>query len=147
VIDLGDSRYAFEPGDGIDVRVRFESGDPRLTADARWCGDAADFRSRIAPARTFALARDLPEIARLGLARHVDPRAVVVVLPGAVHCDGPFAPDEPARHKLLDLVGDFYLRGGPPVGVVDARRPGHTANAAAIARALAERIVVDVRDE
>jgi UDP-3-O-[3-hydroxymyristoyl] N-acetylglucosamine deacetylase len=143
IVEVGASQYVFAPGESIEVRVQFETGDPRLLPDARWCGDASDFVSRIAPARTFALARDLPEIARLGLARHVDLRAVVVVTPDAVHCDGSFEADEPARHKLLDLVGDLYVHGGPPLGVVDARRPGHTATALAVARALREGILVD----
>lgn len=37
-------------------------------------------------------------------------------------------PNEPARHKLLDLVGDFYLIGKPIKGKVIAKRPGHFAN-------------------
>jgi UDP-3-O-[3-hydroxymyristoyl] N-acetylglucosamine deacetylase/3-hydroxyacyl-[acyl-carrier-protein] dehydratase len=37
-------------------------------------------------------------------------------------------PNEPARHKLLDLVGDFYLVGKPIKGKVVAKRPGHYAN-------------------
>ncbi|MDA3867362.1 MAG: bifunctional UDP-3-O-[3-hydroxymyristoyl] N-acetylglucosamine deacetylase/3-hydroxyacyl-ACP dehydratase [Salinivirgaceae bacterium] len=37
-------------------------------------------------------------------------------------------PNEPARHKLLDLVGDFYLIGRPIKGKVIAKRPGHFAN-------------------
>src|SRR5207302_3374159 len=35
--------------------------------------------------------------------------------------------NEVAKHKLLDLIGDFALYGGPPLGRVVARRPGHTA--------------------
>ena len=37
-------------------------------------------------------------------------------------------PNEPARHKLLDLVGDLYLLGKPVKGHVYASRPGHFAN-------------------
>lgn len=37
-------------------------------------------------------------------------------------------PNEPARHKLLDLVGDFMLIGKPIKGKVVAKRPGHYAN-------------------
>jgi UDP-3-O-[3-hydroxymyristoyl] N-acetylglucosamine deacetylase len=65
-----------------------------------------------------------------------------VLAPGVVHHAGrPFSADEPARHKLLDLIGDLYLHGGPPLGLVRALRPGHAANAAAIQQALAEGIV------
>jgi UDP-3-O-[3-hydroxymyristoyl] N-acetylglucosamine deacetylase len=141
-IDVGASRYEFEPGDRVALRVAFETEDPRLARHASWDGDPSDFRERIAPARTFALARDLEAIGRLGLARHVDPAAVVVVMPDAIHGRGAFAPDEPARHKLLDLVGDFYLHGGPPRGTVTARRPGHGPTLEAIVRARREGILV-----
>lgn len=37
-------------------------------------------------------------------------------------------PNEPARHKLLDLIGDLYLLGKPLKGHVIAYKPGHFAN-------------------
>jgi len=137
VVRVGSSRYAFAPGDGVEVAVRVELDDGRLRPDARWAGDAEDFRTRVAPARTFARLRDVEELARRGLARHVDPACVVVIAPDRVHsADRPFAPDEPARHKLLDLVGDCYLFGGPPRGRLHAVRPGHSANVRALAEAM-----------
>jgi UDP-3-O-[3-hydroxymyristoyl] N-acetylglucosamine deacetylase len=146
VVDVGESRYAFAPGPGVDVTVAiaFEGfDDARIAPEARWQGEAADFRDRIASARTFALARDIAELLSAGLARGVDPTSVVVIAPEAVHCAGrPYSADEPARHKLLDLLGDLYLHGGPPRGQVRATRPGHAANAQAMARALADGIVV-----
>jgi UDP-3-O-[3-hydroxymyristoyl] N-acetylglucosamine deacetylase/3-hydroxyacyl-[acyl-carrier-protein] dehydratase len=36
--------------------------------------------------------------------------------------------NEPARHKLLDIIGDLYLLGKPLKGHVTATRPGHHAN-------------------
>jgi len=37
-------------------------------------------------------------------------------------------PAEFALHKALDLIGDFYLLGGPLIGRVRAVRPGHSLN-------------------
>ena len=37
-------------------------------------------------------------------------------------------PNEPARHKLLDLIGDLYLLGVPLCAEIVANRPGHFAN-------------------
>lgn len=37
-------------------------------------------------------------------------------------------PNEPARHKVLDLLGDLYLVGGPIKGQILAARPGHQSN-------------------
>ncbi len=143
VIEVGASRYELTPHDGVDVQARLELAGARVEPEARWLGDPVDFRRRIAPARTFCTVADFDELARLSLARHVDPASVVVLGPDAVYCAGAaFEPDEPSRHKLLDLIGDLYLYGGPPLGRLRAIRPGHTANHQALARALREGVLV-----
>jgi UDP-3-O-[3-hydroxymyristoyl] N-acetylglucosamine deacetylase len=154
VLEVGPSVYHFAPaaphldarGDcATEVEVYVELDDPRLEAEARWDGTPDDFRTRIASARTFALARDLEELARRGLARHVPPTSVVLLAPDAIHSAGrPFSPDEPARHKLLDFLGDLYLRGGAPLGTIRAIRPGHTSNAHALRRAWEEGVLIPV---
>ncbi len=40
----------------------------------------------------------------------------------------PRFPNEPARHKALDVIGDFYLLGKPIKAHIIASRPGHAAN-------------------
>ena len=140
--EVGPSRFEFAPGPEVDVSVQIDLGDARFVPEARWQGAPADFVERIAPARTFTLAREVEELVRRGLARHVDPGSVVVIAPDAVHHAGrPFTPDEPARHKLLDLIGDLYLHGGPAEGGFRAIRPGHASNDRAIRRAIDEGIL------
>lgn len=140
-VHVGASRYEFAVAPAVEVQVRFATDDPRVAPEARWHGDPSDFRARIAPARTFAFLADLGRLAERGLARGVDPASVILLAPDAVHCVAPYSPDEPARHKLLDLVGDSYLCGGPPLGRLRAVRPGHSANALAFRRALADGIL------
>lgn len=136
-IDVGSSRYAFRPRGARVVEVDVDFGDPRLERGARWAGDVIDFRDRIAQARTFGFVHELEELMARGLASHVDPESVVVVSPDGILSSGrPFLPDEPARHKLLDLIGDLYAHGGPPLGEVRAARPGHAATHEAVRRAL-----------
>jgi UDP-3-O-[3-hydroxymyristoyl] N-acetylglucosamine deacetylase len=143
VVHVGSSRYELTPSDATEVEVYLELDDPRLARHARWGGDPDDFCTRIAPARTFAFAREIDELLRRGLARHVDPASVVLIAPEAIHHAGrPFSSDEPARHKLLDLIGDLYLHGGPPLGRVCAVRPGHSANTRAILEARADGVLV-----
>jgi UDP-3-O-[3-hydroxymyristoyl] N-acetylglucosamine deacetylase len=142
-LEWGSSRYEFTPSSGVEIQVVYETDDSRILAEAGWLGDPDDFRRRIAPARTFALAGDVEELLRGGLARHVDPTAVVVIAPEAIHHAGqPFSADEPARHKLLDLLGDLYLLGGPPLGRIRALRPGHAANVGAFRQARARGVLV-----
>ena len=133
---VGESRFTFGRADSVSVTVQLDFGDDRIASVARWAGDATDFDERIAPARTFAFERDLDEITKAGLVRHVDPDSAVLIA-DAIHSSGrPFSSDEPARHKLLDLMGDAYLHGGIPRGTLVAYRPGHSVNHAAFDRAL-----------
>jgi UDP-3-O-[3-hydroxymyristoyl] N-acetylglucosamine deacetylase len=135
-IRVGESRYVFEPHDGVALEVHIEFDDPRIAKTARWDGDPRDFRERIAVARTFGFAHEVEALAARGLASHVAPDSVIVFAPDAVLFSGrPFEADEPARHKLLDLAGDLFVHGGPPIGRVIAHRPGHAATHAAVARA------------
>jgi len=141
-VRVGDSVYAFSPAESVEVEVTIDFGDPRLAAHAGWNGTPADFRDRIAPARTFGFAREVEALAARGLASHVAPESVVVVTDeNILHAGRAFAADEPARHKLLDLVGDLFVHGGPPRGRIVAHRPGHRATHDAVLRSLDERIM------
>lgn len=145
--EVARSRYAFEVADAPLVEVDADFSDPRLAPRASWAGDESVYVATIAPARTFAFAADVPDLAARGLGRGVDPESVVVIADGAILSAGPpFSPDEPARHKLLDLLGDLYVRGGPPIGRVLARRPGHAATHVAVARALAEGVLASAEE-
>lgn len=146
-VEVGASRYELRESErgeeAIAVEVTVDFDRPGLAKTARWDGDPEDFRVRIAGARTFGFEHEVEELMARGLASHVTPGSVVVIGHDRVLSAGaPFAADEPARHKLLDLVGDLYLHGGPPIGSVHATRPGHAATHEAMRRALAEGLVV-----
>ncbi len=139
----GESRYAFRRAAGVELEVTIDFGLAWMNPSAAWRGDADDFARRIAPARTFVTAGEIEELANRGLAAHADPKSVVVLDASGPRAAGaPCLPDEPARHKLLDLAGDLFLHGGPPRGAVRALRPGHAATHRAVKRALAEGILV-----
>jgi UDP-3-O-[3-hydroxymyristoyl] N-acetylglucosamine deacetylase len=141
-VQVAESRYVFHRASGIQIAVTIDFGDARLAPSAEWNGDARDFALRIAPARTFAFAHEVEAMADRGLGSHVTPSSVVVISQDSVLSAGaPFSPDEPARHKLLDLVGDLFLYGGPPWGALSAYRPGHRATSAAMREALESGIV------
>ena len=131
------SVYRFTPGPHASVRVAIDFPAPVGHQAAAWDGDAEDFATRIAPARTFGWVHELAALQAAGRAAEVDPASVIVFdETGPLPQCRPPDPDEPARHKLLDLVGDLALYGGPPLGLVDASRPGHTATHAVVQRAL-----------
>lgn len=86
------------------------------------------YAEQVAPARTLVLSEEIPTVQALGLGKGLDEDSVLIVgLEGYVNA--PRFPDEPARHKLLDLVGDLALAGVPirMLNVV-AERSGHRAN-------------------
>jgi UDP-3-O-[3-hydroxymyristoyl] N-acetylglucosamine deacetylase len=148
-IDVGASRYEIRPPSHqaeMRVEVEVDFDDLRLERHARWNGDPADFRERIASARTFGFERELGDLMARGLASHVEPESVVVVAKDRILSAGrPFRADEPVRHKLLDLVGDLYGHGGPFHGSLRATRPGHAATHEAMTRAIADGLLMLTR--
>lgn len=124
--------------DGVKVAVGKGSGEWRFMYDVspRWPGIQAyethdvitDYASDIAPARTFALAEEVPQIIQLGLGRGLDEHSAVIVGIEGYKNEARY-PDELARHKLLDVIGDLYLSGVPArfLNVV-AEKSGHRTN-------------------
>jgi UDP-3-O-[3-hydroxymyristoyl] N-acetylglucosamine deacetylase len=136
---VGESRFSFEPESTVDLSVSIEFDSPGIGAqNANWNGTVERFMAELAPARTFGFRSQYGQLQALGRARHVDPRAVMVLeQDGSVAAPGAAANHvEFARHKLLDLIGDLYLFGGPPLGKLAARRPGHRANHQAVRQAI-----------
>jgi UDP-3-O-[3-hydroxymyristoyl] N-acetylglucosamine deacetylase len=138
----GESRYTFVPGDGSRVEATLSFDDDRIDPVASWDGSVFDYVSRIATARTFAFEHELSGLIAAGHASHVAPESVVVLSHDRILASGRrFERDEPARHKLLDLIGDLFLYGGPPRGFVHAFRPGHSATHAVMRDAVARGVV------
>jgi UDP-3-O-acyl N-acetylglucosamine deacetylase len=93
------------------------------------------FRRDLARCRTYVLEHEALELQRQGIGRHLKPSEILVFGPkGLIENKLRFS-DEPARHKILDLVGDLALCGFDLVGHVVAYRSGHPLNVD-LARAL-----------
>lgn len=93
--------------------------------------------NEIAPARTTAFDFEVEAAQAAGLGRGLDESSCLVLGPEGYVNEARFE-DEPARHKLLDLIGDLWLARVPFQALnVDASRSGHTANVAAAARLIA----------
>ena len=137
-ISRGNAVYVFTPGRDVALRVDVEFRAPVGRQSAAWSGDADDFVKRIAPARTFGWADEHAALLASGRAAAVDLAAVLVYGDdGAIAGCRPATKNEAARHKLLDLIGDLAIHGGPPRGSLTAQRPGHAATHAVVAQAFA----------
>ncbi|NQT32223.1 MAG: UDP-3-O-[3-hydroxymyristoyl] N-acetylglucosamine deacetylase [Candidatus Omnitrophica bacterium] len=91
--------------------------------------DQDSFVKEIAPARTFCLKREAFFLRILGLGRGATTDNTLIM-----GNKGPFRtnlrfPDEPVRHKILDLIGDLYVLGVPVIGRIVAEKSGHDLNA------------------
>jgi UDP-3-O-acyl N-acetylglucosamine deacetylase len=88
------------------------------------------FREEVAPARTFGFLKDMKAMAAMGLASggRLD-NCILIDDEKIVNTTLRF-PEEFARHKILDVMGDLYLLGRPIRGRVIARKTGHSDNIA-----------------
>jgi UDP-3-O-[3-hydroxymyristoyl] N-acetylglucosamine deacetylase/3-hydroxyacyl-[acyl-carrier-protein] dehydratase len=93
--------------------------------------DRDTFIEQIAPARTFVLERDLEALRQAGWIKGGRLESAVVVGKDKILNAEPLRfPDEFVRHKVLDLLGDLFLLGGPILGHVTALRSGHQGHVA-----------------
>ena len=118
------------PAGRFRIACTIAFGDPLL--DAQYLNlvlDPETFARELAPARTFGFYREALPLLQQGLIRGTGLDNTVVIGPGAIFSRGGLRfPDEFVRHKMLDLIGDLALLGGPLRATVLAVKPGHRLN-------------------
>lgn len=135
----------------VEVKVNFES--PVLSNQYASMERVSEFAEEIAPARTFVFVREIEPLVRAGLIKGGDLENAIVIHDspmtqeqldsiadlmgvarrqvttyGYINSTSLFYDNEPARHKLVDVIGDIALIGRPLKGKVIATKPGHTIN-------------------
>lgn len=135
----------------VDVMVQFDS--PVLNNQFASLGAMENFSKDIAQSRTFVFVREIEPLVKANLIKGGDLENAVVIydreMPqseldqladtmgvphkqvsefGYIQASPLRWDNEPARHKLLDIVGDLALIGRPLKGKVIATRPGHSIN-------------------
>jgi UDP-3-O-[3-hydroxymyristoyl] N-acetylglucosamine deacetylase len=88
--------------------------------------------SEIAPARTFGFLPEVRRMSEMGLAAGGRLDNFILFDDQKVVNTTLRFPDECARHKVLDLMGDLYLLGRPVIGRVTASKTGHSDNLALV---------------
>ncbi|MBQ7192217.1 MAG: UDP-3-O-acyl-N-acetylglucosamine deacetylase [Paludibacteraceae bacterium] len=145
------SRMVLLPAVRYEAEVKIMFDSPILTEQSALLDDLALYKESISPARTFCFLREIELLLHLGLIKGGDMNNALVIYDkkmnqwllnrladklGQPHLDneqlGYLTPlkfdNEPARHKLLDLVGDMSLLGRRIIGHIYAERPGHGFN-------------------
>ena len=134
----------------VDVHIGFDS--PVLNNQFASLSSLSDYTTEISNARTFVFVREIEQLVKLNLIKGGDLKNAIVIYDKQVsqedfdnladlmhqpHQDaaklgylngGVKFPNEPARHKLLDVIGDLALIGKPIKGKVIATYPGHKIN-------------------
>lgn len=135
----------------IETKVAFES--PVLTNQFATLENLDDFATEIGSSRTFVFVREIEPLVKGNLIKGGDLDNAIVIYDSPMSQDEldkiadlmnaphknvtefgyvnekPLTSDnEPARHKLMDVLGDISLIGRPLKGKIIATRPGHSIN-------------------
>jgi UDP-3-O-[3-hydroxymyristoyl] N-acetylglucosamine deacetylase / 3-hydroxyacyl-[acyl-carrier-protein] dehydratase len=132
----GEATLSAEPGAGDRLVLTYNldyGPDAPIGRQSRLVDDFPEsFREELAPSRTFLLESEAKALREAGIGSRTTASDLLVFGP-----DGPIDnalrfPDEPVRHKILDMVGDLALIGKDLTGHVVAHRSGHQLNAALV---------------
>lgn len=124
----GHARYEYHLDYGQDSPIESQSYRGTLSVQ-RFCAE-------LAPARTFVTAQQVAQLQAQGVGKHVGPQDLLVFDERGLVDNSFRFPNECARHKTLDLIGDLALVGVELIGRFVSHRGGHRLNAA-LARQLA----------
>src|SRR5262249_28795455 len=118
--DIDELRVSYLLDYGFDSPIIRQKHTTTLTPES--------FRRELAHCRTFVLDYEAEDLIAQGVGRHITPTDILVFGP-----DGPIDNklrhgNEPARHKILDVIGDLALFGADLRGHVVACRSGHPLN-------------------
>jgi UDP-3-O-[3-hydroxymyristoyl] N-acetylglucosamine deacetylase len=128
-IQLNDGPYSLEarayPGFKVTFVVNFKGvGEQVFSFDS-----AKDsYLKEIAPARTFGYLEEHEKLKKQGLGLGASLENALVLRTAGGYLNQPRFPEELARHKILDLIGDLALLGRPLEAEIIAQGSGHALN-------------------
>ena len=146
-VEAGASWAEFRPYDGtrFEVEIDFESpaiGRQQFASDI----NPDIFRRDIARARTFGFMKDVERLWAAGyaLGSSLENSLVIGDDNRVINVGGLRYPNEFARHKTLDAMGDLALAGARFIGCYRSYRGGHRMNASALRRLLSDHTAFEI---
>ena len=123
----GDSWLEVSPSSTFEVTLETPVGEGAVQKFSYTLGDF--FSTNVGPARTFSRLQDVERMREMGLIRggSLD-NAVVFDGPRVLNPEGLRFEDECARHKVLDLIGDWSLGNRIYLAKIRGYATGHTLN-------------------
>ena len=134
----GDRRISIEPSEKYEIDCVIDFPHPfikrqNFSFELR----NGSFGREIAAARTFGFTTEIEMLRRANLALGGSLDNAIVLTPDGMLNENPLRfKDEFARHKILDIIGDFALLGMPFLGKLKAEKSGHAVHAALMSRIL-----------
>lgn len=142
----GESEITLEPSNDLILTTHLIYKHPLIQQQEVTVTIEPDrYREEVALARTFCFDYEVEALKKQGLARGGSLDNAVVVGLDRIHNKEKKLryPDEFARHKMLDLLGDLFLLGVRLKGHIKAVRPGHGHNVNFV-KVVAERMAQEV---
>lgn len=156
--DVSGAEYTVIPDESFVLEVVIDFDQKQIGQKYASFNKASDdFKTTIAPARTFVFTHEVVELCDAGLIKggsidnaiilksdnaseeqfkaalialsQPNPEEIIAKVNKGISLQ---SENEPAQHKLLDLYGDLALLGAPMKGRIIAKRPGHTGNIALV---------------
>jgi UDP-3-O-acyl N-acetylglucosamine deacetylase len=127
----GETEIILEPADTLQLTTVLVFNHPLIQRqEVTFTVEPEIYRREIAPARTFCFDYEVEALKKQGLARGGSLDNAVVIGLDRIHNKEKKLrfPNEFARHKALDLLGDLFLLGRPLKGRITAVRCGHGHN-------------------
>jgi len=126
-IGEGDKRLIVLPADEFRIIYTVDFSRSFLNSQfAEFVIDEKTFVEEIAPSRTFGFMEEIEMLKEKNLIQGGSlENAVVIDSKGVINAEGFRFPNEPVRHKILDLIGDLYLIGRPIKAHIVAVKTGH----------------------
>jgi UDP-3-O-[3-hydroxymyristoyl] N-acetylglucosamine deacetylase/3-hydroxyacyl-[acyl-carrier-protein] dehydratase len=127
------STIVMVPHDQLNISYTLDYDHPLLRSQFfSQSVDSHSFAKELAAARTFCLESEVNEIKAHGLAKGANYKNTMVMSDKGPLENTLRFPDECARHKVLDIVGDLFLLGYPVKGAIYATKSGHRLNRALV---------------
>lgn len=151
--ELSGTELIAVPSDKFEVTAMIDFKSPFLGQQFASLGDLTEYEKEIAPCRTFVFLREIEKLANENLIKGGDLNNAIVIVDrlmnqaelddlatklnkpqvrvekeGILNTVELQFPNEAARHKVLDIIGDLALVGKPIKAKIVANKPGHTAN-------------------
>lgn len=141
------------PSEKLEVTTMIDFNSKTMAPQYATLEQIEDYKKEIAPCRTFVFLHELEKLIDQNLIKGGDLNNAIVIVDrlmtqeeldilakklnkpsvkvekeGVLNTIKLFFDNEPARHKLLDVLGDLALVGKPIIGNIVTKKPGHKFN-------------------